>query len=92
MEYPKIISINLTGKHVASGINHPDDYVVIGTIVYERNNIEKEGTLLASVKNLTYHATNGYLSTENRDQIDIFDLNKDEVSALLEERKSQLVH
>jgi|GEM_PF-2847808 len=90
MTFPKIISINLTGKHLASGINHPDNYVIIGTIVYERNNTEKEGALLLSIKNLTYHATNGYLTAENRDQIDIFDLDREEISPLLASVANQI--
>ncbi|WAW10409.1 hypothetical protein NB640_01720 [Oxalobacter vibrioformis] len=92
MAFPKIISINLTGKYLISGINHPDNYVIIGTIVYERNNTEKEGSLLMSVQNLTYHATNGYITIENRDIIDIFDLDKEEVSNLLASDADQVAH
>lgn len=92
MGYPKIISVNLTGKCVVSGINNPDNFVIIGTIVYERNDTEKEGTLLMSVKNLTYHATNGYLSAENKDQLDIYELNKEDVAALLTESTGESTH
>lgn len=92
MRYPKIISINLTGKSIASGINHPDNYVVMGTIVYGRNDLQREGSFLMSVKNLTYHATSEYLTSENKDRIDIFELDKEEVFNLMSEEADQILH
>ena len=92
MRHPKIISMSLSGRFFLSGITNPENLLIIGTVVYEHGNTEKNGSLLISANNLSYYATDGHITPENRDRIDIYDLNIDEVKNLLDEGASSVIH
>ena len=92
MKYPKIISMSLSGRFFLSGITNPENLLIIGTVVYEQNNTEKDGSLLISANTLSYYATDGHITPENRDLIDIYDLSMDEVKNLLDDDASSVIH
>ena len=92
MKYPKIISLSLTGRFFLSGISRPDNLLIIGTAVYQQNHIEKEGSLLLSAERLSYYASDGHLTPENRDQINLYELDNEEVKNLLEESNGSAMH
>lgn len=92
MAFPKIIRMKLTGEIALTGMDHEDNYVSVGSVLYEYQGVQKEGSLLISAQNKTYHVTDGFVSLKNRNRLEVYPLDQEAVKALLEENKEKTTH